>query len=195
MDRLRNPGVNILTVEAASKPLELLHELVPAADLIAVLVNRANRTTESEASGLQVAARVLGIRLLILNASSQSNIAAAFATLVRERAGALVISSDALLLAQRDQIAVLATRHAVPAIQQFREFTAAGGLMSYRPSTTDGWRLVGVYTGRILKGEKPADLPVQRPTKFDLVINLKTADALDLTIPPNLLAVADEVIE
>jgi putative tryptophan/tyrosine transport system substrate-binding protein len=191
-----NPtGVNILTVEAASKPLALLHELVRASDLIAVLVNRANRTTESEARGLQVAARVLGVRLLILNASSQSDIEAAFATLVRERAGALVISSDALLLAQRDQIVALAARHAVPAIQQFREFTVAGGLMSYGPSTTDGWRLVGVYTGHILNGEKPADLPVQQATKIEFAINLKTAKALGLNLPPTLLALADEVIE
>jgi putative tryptophan/tyrosine transport system substrate-binding protein len=188
-------GVNILTVEAASKPLELLHELVPASDLIAVLVNRANRTTESEARGLQVAARVLGVRLLMLNASSQSDIEAAFATLVRERAGALVISSDALFLAQRDQIVALAARHAVPAIQQFREFTVAGGLMSYGPSTTDGWRLVGVYTGHILNGEKPADLPVQQATKIEFAINLKTAKALGLNLPPTLLALADEVIE
>jgi putative tryptophan/tyrosine transport system substrate-binding protein len=187
--------VNILTVEAASKPLELLHELVPASDLIAVLVNPANRTTESEARGLQVAARILGVSLLILNASNQSDIEAAFATLVRERAGALVISSDALFLAQRDQIVALSARHAVPAIQQFREFTAAGGLMSYGPSTTDGWRLVGVYTGHILNGEKPADLPVQQATKIEFAINLKTAKALGLNLPPTLLALADEVIE
>ncbi len=190
-------GVNVLTVEAVSKPLELLHELVPASDLIAVLINRANRTTESEARGLQVAARVLGVRLLILNASSQRDIEAAFATLVRERAGALVISSDALFLTQRDQIVALAARYAVPAIQQFREFTAAGGLMSYGPGTSllDAWRLAGTYAGRMLGGEKPADLPVQQSTKVELALNLKTAKALGLTFPTALLVRADEVIE
>jgi putative ABC transport system substrate-binding protein len=188
-------GVSYLTVEAAAKPLELVHELVPAANLIAVLVHPANRTTETEARELQVAARVLGVRLLVLNASSQSEIEAAFATLVRERAGALVISSDTFFLAQRDQIVALAARHAVPAIEQFREFTAAGGLMSYGPSITDGWRLVGVYTGRILNGEKPADLPVQQATKIEFAINMKTTKALGITFPLTLLGRADEVIE
>jgi len=188
-------GVSYLTVEAAAKPLELVHELVPAANLIAVLVHPANRTTETEARGLQVAARVLGVRLLVLNASSESDIEAAFATLVRERAGALVISSDTFFLAQRDQIVALAARHRVPAIEQFREFALAGGLMSYGPSVTDGWRLVGLYAGRILNGEKPADLPVQQATKIELVINMKTAKALGLTFPLTLLGRADEVIE
>jgi putative ABC transport system substrate-binding protein len=188
-------GVTPLTAEAASKPLELLHELVPASDLFAVLVNPINRPTALEARELQVAARVLGVRLLILDASSQSDIEAAFATLVRERAGALVITSDNFFLTQRDQIVALAARHAVPATQQYREFTAAGGLMSYGSSLTEMNRQVGVYTGRILNGEKPADLPVQRGTKIEFVINMKTAKALGLTFPITLLGRADEVIE
>jgi putative tryptophan/tyrosine transport system substrate-binding protein len=188
-------GITTLSAEAASKPLELLHELVPASDLFAVLVNPTNRTIALEAKELQVAARILGVRLLILDAGSQSAIEAAFGTLVRERAGALVISSDNLFLTQRDQIVALAARYAVPAIQQYREFTAAGGLMSYGSSTTEMNRQVGVYTGRILNGEKPADLPVQRGTKIEFVINTKTAKALGLTFPITLLVRADEVIE
>jgi putative tryptophan/tyrosine transport system substrate-binding protein len=171
-------GITTLSAEAASKPFELLHELVPASDLFAVLVNPTNRTIALEAQGLQVAAQVLGVRLLILDASSEGDIEKAFATIVRERAGALVISSDNLFLTQRDQIVALAARYAVPATQQYREFTAAGGLMSYGSSLTEMNRQVGVYTGRILNGEKPADLPVHRATKIEFVINLKTAQHL-----------------
>jgi putative ABC transport system substrate-binding protein len=164
--------------------------------LIAVLVNPAYPAyTEAETKELQVAARVLGVRLLILNASSQSDIDVAFATLVRERAGALVLSSDVFLRYHRDQIVALAARHEIPAIYAYREFTAAGGLMAYGIPVTDQSRVLGNYTGRILKGEKPADLPVQRPTRIELFINLRTAEALGLTIPLFLRGLATEVIE
>jgi putative tryptophan/tyrosine transport system substrate-binding protein len=189
-------GVAFLATEYAAKRLELLHELVPAATLIAVLVNPANLINAEVHKGkIQEAARVLGVRLLILNASSQSDIEAAFVTLVQERARALLIGTDSFFTGHRDQIIALAARSAVPTIEEFREFTAAGGLMAYGTSILDAWRLAGNYTGRILMGEKPADLPVQQPTRFELVINLKTAKALGLEVPPMLLARADEVIE
>jgi putative tryptophan/tyrosine transport system substrate-binding protein len=189
-------GVAFLATEYAAKRLELLHELVPAAALIAVLVNPANLINAEVHKGkIQEAARVLGVRLLILNASSQSDIEAAFVTLVQERAGALLIGTDSFFTGHRDQIIALAARSAVPTIEEFREFTAAGGLMAYGTSILDAWRLAGNYTGRILMGEKPSELPVQQPTRFELLINLKTAKALGLTVPPMLLARADEVIE
>jgi putative tryptophan/tyrosine transport system substrate-binding protein len=172
-----------------------MHELVPAADLIAVLVNPANPATEPITREMQIAARVFGVRLLILKASSQSDIEAAFATLVRERAGGLVTDPDPFFTSHRDQIVALAARHAVPTLEQTREFTAAGGLMAYGSNLQDGWRVVGSYTGRILKGEKPADLPVQQATKIEMVINLKTAVALGLTVPQSILLRADQVIE
>jgi putative tryptophan/tyrosine transport system substrate-binding protein len=189
-------GVAFLATEYAAKRLELLRELVPAATLIAVFVNPANLiNAEVHKAKLQEAARVLGVRLLILNASIQSDIEAAFVTLVQERAGALLIGTDSFFTSHRDQIIALAARNAVPTIEEFREFTAAGGLMAYGTSILDAWRLAGNYTGRILMGEKPADLPVQQPTRFELVINLKTAKTLGLEVPPTLLARADEVIE
>jgi putative ABC transport system substrate-binding protein len=149
-------GVTSFTIEVVAKRLELMHELVPAADLIAVLVNPANPATEPITREMQIAARVFGVRLLILNASSQSDIEAAFATLVRERAGGLVTDPDPFFTTHRDQIVALALRHAVPTLEQTREFTAAGGLMAYGSNLQDGWRVVGNYTGRILKGEKAA---------------------------------------
>jgi putative tryptophan/tyrosine transport system substrate-binding protein len=201
VESLNRPGGNltgsaILNVEVAAKRLEFLHELVPAVGLIAVLVNpAAPASTEAEAGKQQVAARVFGVRLLILNARSQSDIESAFATLVRERAGALVLSSDTFFLLQQDQIVALAARHAIPAISAYREFTAAGGLMAYGSPHTDTGRVVGNYTGRILKGEKPADLPVQRARLNQLFINMKTAKALGLTFPRTLLGRSDEVFE
>ncbi len=189
-------GVAFLATEYAAKRLELLHELVPAATLIAVLVNPANLVNaEAQKGKIQEAARVLGVRLLILNAGSQSDIEAAFVTLVQEQAGALLISTDSFFTGHRDQIIALAARSAVPTMEEFREFTAAGGLMAYGTSIMDAWRLAGNYTGRILMGEKPADLPVQQPTRFELVINLRTAKSLGLTVPDALLVAADEVIE
>ncbi len=188
-------GVTSLGVELGPKRLELLHELVPTATIIALLVNPANRSAEIQVRDLQAAARALGRELHILHASTEREIDAAFATLVQLRAGALVIAPESFFNSRSEQLAALTVRHAVPAIYTYREFAAAGGLMSYGGSMTDSYRQVGVYTGRILKGEKPADLPVQQSTKVELIINLKTAKALGLTVPLSLLGRADEVIE
>jgi ABC-type uncharacterized transport system substrate-binding protein len=179
-----------------AKRLELLHELLPAATTIAYLVNPTNAVfAETESRRSQVAARILGMRLLILNASDPSEFEAAFATLVRERAGGLVVDGDAVFINARDQLFAYSGRHAPPAIFSYREDALAGGLMSYGVSLAEIFSLVGVYTGRILKGERPADLPVQQATRIQLMINLKTAKAIDLTIPEKLLATADEVIQ
>jgi putative tryptophan/tyrosine transport system substrate-binding protein len=188
-------GVGFLLNELAPKRLELLHELVPSATAIGFLSNPTSPLSQSEASDVQAAARVLGLRVHVENASSERDIDAAFAGLVRQRVNALFVGADAFFQNRRDQLVALAARHALPASYGLPEVAAAGGLMSYGPSQTDVYRQVGVYTGRVLKGEKPGDLPVVQPTKFELIINLKTAKALGLTVPPSLLAVADEVIE
>jgi putative ABC transport system substrate-binding protein len=189
-------GVAIQTAELMGKRLELLHELVPTAIDVAVLVNPTNPTaTESETSNLQNAARSLGLELHFLQASTPNEIEAAFETLVGLHAGALVISADTFLTSQRAQIVTLAARHAVPAIYVVRFFPAAGGLMSYGPDYADGYRQMGIYTGKILKGAKPADLPLQQMVKVELVINLTAAKALGLAVPMTLLGRADEVIE
>ncbi len=188
-------GVTTLGVEVGAKRLELLHELVPTATIIALLVNPTSRNVERESRGMQAAARVLGLQLHVLQASAERDFEAAFAKLAQLRAGALVIGGDAFLISRSEQLAALALSHAVPTIFQYREFVAAGGLISYGGNITDATRLVGVYTGRILKGEKPADLPVQQGTKVVLTINMKTAKALGLTVPLTLLGRADEVIE
>jgi putative ABC transport system substrate-binding protein len=189
-------GVTTLNVEVAPKRLEWAHELVPAATSIAVLVNPTNPNTETELRGLQSAARALALQLHILHASTERDLDTVFATLPQLRAGALVISgTDTFLISRSKQLAAMTLRHAVPAIFQFREFAAAGGLMSYGGNVTDSYRQAGIYAGRILKGEKPADLPVQQSTKVELVINLKTAKALGLSVPTSLLLRADEVIE
>jgi putative ABC transport system substrate-binding protein len=183
-------------VEVAPKRLEWAHELVPAATSIAVLVNPTNPNTETELRGLQSAARALALQLHILHASTERDLDTVFATLPQLRAGALVISgTDTFLISRSKQLAAMTLRHAVPAIFQFREFAAAGGLMSYGGNVTDSYRQAGIYAGRILKGEKPADLPVQQSTKVELIINLKTAKALGLSVPTSLLLRADEVIE
>jgi ABC-type uncharacterized transport system substrate-binding protein len=198
---LNHPGGNLtgvayLNVEVAAKRLELLHELVPAATSVALLVNPTNPIeTEVQTKELQVAAHAFGLRLLVLNASSPAEIDAAFATLALERADVLQIGVDSLFGSARNQIVALAARYAVPTIYPWREFTEAGGLMNYGAIILDALRQVGVYTGKILKGENPADLPVQRPTKLGFVLNLKTAKTLGLTVPPTLLTSADEVIE
>jgi putative ABC transport system substrate-binding protein len=188
-------GVTALAVEVGPKGLELLHELVPTATVIALLVNPTNPSAEALSRDLQPAARALGLQLHILHASTERDFDTVFATLLQLRAGGLMIGTDGFFITQIEQLATRTVRHAVPAIFQYREFTAAGGLMSYGVSNRDLYRLVGVYTGRILRGEKPADLPVLQPTKFDLIINLKTAKALGLEVPGKLLALADEVIE
>jgi putative tryptophan/tyrosine transport system substrate-binding protein len=189
-------GVAVLNTGMVAKRLQLLHEFVPTATSIGLLVNSTNPVfAEAEIREIQAGAHVLGLRLLVLNASSQREIEAAFTTLIQQRVGALVVSADSYFLAQPDRLLTLADRYAVPTIYAYREFTAAGGLMSYGPNLLEAYRLVGVYTGRILKGDKPADLPVQQVTRIELVINLKTAKALGLTFPLPQLGRADEVIE
>ena len=188
-------GVALLTVELMGKRLELLHELLPKAAVVTLLVNPGNPVTDAESKSLQEAAGSLGLRTHELRAGSPSEIEAAFETLAGLRADALVVSVDTLFTSQREQIVALAARHAVPAIYGWRLFPAAGGLISYGSDIADSYRQLGVYTAKILKGAKPADLPVQHVVKLDLVINLRTAKALGLTIPPLILARADEVIE
>jgi putative ABC transport system substrate-binding protein len=189
-------GVTSLNVEVGSKRLEFLHELVPTATIMAGLVNPTNPTNaEILSRDLQATARLLGLQLHLLHASSDADIDAVFATLTELRVAGLVIGTDAVFTSRDEKLAALGLRYRIPTIYQWREFVAAGGLMSYGGSFADSYRLAGVYTGRILKGEKPADLPVQQATKFELFINLKTAKALGITVPPTLLARADEVIE
>jgi putative ABC transport system substrate-binding protein len=198
---LNRPGGNLTGVtnsgvEVAPKQLELLHELVPMATSIALLVNPINRAlTERLVRDTQAAAGKLGLQLHILHASADGDFDAVFAALKQLHAGALMIGADVFFIERSKQLAELTVRHTIPASFHFREFVIGGGLMSYGGSITDAHRLVGVYTGRILKGDKPADLPVLQATKFELVINLKTAKALGLNIPDKLLALADEVIE
>jgi putative ABC transport system substrate-binding protein len=197
---LARPGGNVtgaaqFGVEVTPKQLELTHELVPTATVIAVLVNPTNPNAETVLGDLQAAARILGVQLHVLHASAEREFDTVFASLGQLRAGALVIGPDPLFVARSEQLAALALRHAVPAISSIREFVAAGGLMSYGGSNPDMYRIAGVYAGRILKGEKPSNLPVQQSTKIELLINMKTAKALRLTVPSTLLVSADEVIE
>ena len=189
-------GVTSLNLEVGPKRLEFLHEMVPTATIMGAVVNATNPSNaEILSRDLQATARLLGLRLHLLHAGSDADIDAVFATLTELRAGSLVIDTDALFTSRNEKLAALALRYRIPTIYQWREFVAAGGLMSYGGSAEDSYRLAGVYTGRILKGEKPADLPVQQATKLELFINLKTAKALGLTVPPGLLVAADEVIE
>ena len=189
-------GVTGLNVELAPKKLELLRELLPAATVIVLLVNPTNATAaNNEARAVQAAARSLGLQLSVLHASTEGDFDSVFASLGRLRAEALVIGSDLFFTSRSGQLAALTVRHAVPSIYQFREFAAAGGLISYGGSSTDWGYQGGIHTGRILAGANPADLPVQQTTKVELFINLKTAKALGLAVPPTLLARADEVIE
>jgi putative tryptophan/tyrosine transport system substrate-binding protein len=189
-------GINVLNTELASKRLELLRELVPGAIRIAVLVDPTNAPgTDSTLRDVGAAARAMGLQIQVLNASTSLELDAAFATLVSERSDALVVGSTPFLFDRRAQLAQLAARHAVPAIYQDRHHIEVGGLMSYGASLGDGYRHVGVYTGHILKGAKPADLPVVQSTRFELVVNVPTARMLGLTVPDKLLASADEVIE
>jgi putative tryptophan/tyrosine transport system substrate-binding protein len=188
-------GVTLFLNELAAKRLEMLREMLPNVPVIAFMVNPTNPRAKINASELQAAARVTGQAILVLDVSHESEFDTAFATLIQRGAGALLVDGDILFSDQRARLVELATRHHVAASYQVRESAVAGGLMSYGPSLVDGHRQGGLYVGRILKGEKPADLPVLRPTKFELVINLKAAKALGLEIPPTLIARADEVIE
>jgi putative ABC transport system substrate-binding protein len=188
-------GVSVLSGPLTAKRLELLRELVPQAGIVACLVNPKNPEADSQLTDIRAAARTFGQELLILNASTDHELDTAFATLARERAAGLLLGNDAFFVLRRDQISALAARHAIPAVYFLREFAVAGGLMSYGDSLTDAYRQVGDYVGRILKGTKPADLPVQQSTKVELIINLETARVLGLEVPPTLLARADEVIE
>ena len=189
-------GVTNINTELVPKRLELLRELIPTAKIIALLVNPTSPfIAESISKDLQSATRALGLQLHILNASTEHDFDTVFATLAQLRADVLVIAPDAMFISRSEQLGALTLRHAVPAVTQFREFAAAGGLMSYGGSFTEPTRLVGVYTGRALKGEKPADLPVMQATKVELVINLKTAKALGINVPNTLIGRADEVIE
>jgi putative ABC transport system substrate-binding protein len=196
---LARPGGNLTGVSLAddvtAKRLQLLSELVPRVGVIALMVNPNAPSAERVIRDLQEAARTKGLQLHVLKAGSESEINSAFASLVQLHVDALVVAADPFLSSRREQLVALASRHAVPSSYAWREFAASGGLISYGPSLTSAFRLVGAYAGKVLKGAKPADLPVQQPTTFELVINLKTAEALGLTVPHSMLMRADEVIE
>jgi putative ABC transport system substrate-binding protein len=197
---LNRPGGNVtgvtqLNVEVAPKRLELLHELVPTASVVALLVNPTNPNTETNTKELQAAARILGLEFHVLNASNESDFDGVFARLIQLRAGGLLIGPDTLFASRSEQLAALALRHAVPTIYSDRDFTVAGGLLSYGTDFRETYRLAGNYIGRVLNGEKPADLPVQQATKVAFYINLKTARALGLNVPPAMQARADEMME
>ena len=188
-------GIHVMTNSLETKRLGLLHELVPNAATIAVLVNPGTPGADSQLTEAETAAHAVARKIQILKADSEPELDKAFATLAKARAEALLVAADPFFNAHRQQIVALAARYAIPAIYEFREFAAAGGLMSYGISLADAYRQIGLYTGKILQGAKPADLPVTQPIKFELVINLKAAKALGITVPPTLLARADEVIE
>jgi putative ABC transport system substrate-binding protein len=200
VERLNRPGGNltgntVLTHALDAKRLEMIHQIVPTASTIGALFNPKNADAERQLPDLETAARTLGQNIRVLDASTKSQINAAFKKLPELRADALIVISDAFLNEQTEQIAALASAFSIPAIAARREFAASGLLLSYGPSVTEAWRQAGIYIGRILKGEKPGDLPVLQPTRFELVINQQTAKALGLEVPPTLLALADEVIE
>ena len=200
VERLNRPGGNITGATffnnaLGPKRLQVLRDVAPKATTIAMLVNPGNPNTEFDAKEIESAARSLGLRILRVNAGSEREFDRAFATMAEQGVGALIVNADAFFYARRDQLIELATRLAVPAIYELREFATAGGLMSYGANIAEAYHKAGVYAGRILRGEAPGDLPIQQATRFELVINLKTAKALGLTVPPTLLALADEVIE
>ena len=188
-------GVNFLVSELGSKQLGLLHELIPAAARVGLLVNPKSPATERAMRDVTAAASAIGLQVDVVQASDSREIESVFGTLVHNKADALLVGPDAFFVSRRIQLAILAARHALPAVYNVREYAEAGGLMSYGTNVRDAYRQIGVYVGRILKGAKPADLPVMQSSKFELVINLPTARALGIEVPPNLLARADEVIE
>jgi putative ABC transport system substrate-binding protein len=188
-------GVTTLSAEIVTKRLELLHELLPTISDVAWLLNPNNRDSENSRRNAEVAARSLGLQLHVIRAGSANEIDAAFKGFKQLPAGALIVAADAFFNSRSEQLAALALQYAIPAVYQYRNFATAGGLISYGANLADAYRLVGVYTARILKGEKPADLPVQQATKVELLINLKTAKALGLNVPPQMQQLADEVIE
>ncbi len=188
-------GVTFFSIALAAKRLELVRELVPSAKLIGLLVNPSNPIAQSETRDVERAARVLGLQIVVLNAGSERDIDVAFATFAERGVGAIILGSDSAVTSRRNQIVELAARHTIPTISPEREFVVAGGLISYETSPTDAYRQAANYVGRILKGAKPAELPVQFPTKFKLVVSLRTAKALGLTVPTSILLLADEVIE
>ena len=197
---LNRPGQNVTGVASlgkmlVAKQLEILHELVPQADVVAFLVNPSNAVARLDTADVQAAAGALGKKLVVVEAATAGDLDRAFTTISEQHGGALVVQTDPFFLGRRDQILTLAAHHVIPAIYYLRDYPAAGGLMSYGTSLSDALRLVGNYAGRVLKGEKPADLPVQQSVKIEFVINLKTAKALGLTVPSSLLTRADEVIE
>ena len=188
-------GVHLFLTELSAKKLGLLHDLLPQATVIAVLLNSTSPSADVQTEDLQAAGHALGLQIQILKASSEQEIDAAFAVLEGQKVGALIVGSDPYYLSRREQIIALTARQAIPAVYEIREYVDAGGLMSYGTSIRDGYRLAGGYVGRILKGEKPADLPVLQPTKFEFAVNLKTARMLGVTIPQTLFVAADDVIE
>jgi len=188
-------GFNVYSGELGAKGLALLHELSPSAATIGFLANPSNQVTELTTKDVIAASRAIGVGIQLLKASSDGEIDAAFTTLAQARTGALLVANDLFLNSRYDQLITLAAHHAIPTMYPFREFTVAGGLMSYGTNLTEGYRQLGIYVGRILKGEKPAELPVVQSTKIELIINLRTAKALGLDVPAKLLALADEVIE
>ena len=188
-------GVHLFLTELNAKKLGLMRDLLPQLQAMAALLNPTSQSADPQSKELQVAGRALGLHIDIFHASSESEIDAAFTAIAQQRLGALIVGNDPFYFSRREQLIALAARHAIPVVYDLREFADAGGLMTYGTNLKTAYRQAGVYVGRILKGEKPADLPILRSTKFEFVINLKTAKALGLTFPPGLLAIADEVIE
>ena len=188
-------GVSQIAAALGAKRVELLHELAPSVTTIAFLINPDNPNADPDTREIQTAARAVGLQVHVFRVTGERDFGAAFAAFEKFHIGAVIVSNDALFTIRRGELVMLSARHGIPTIYAFREFTASGGLISYGPSFTDMYRQVGLYVGRILKGTTPADLPIMQPTKFELVINLKTAKALGLAIPPGLLSIADEVIE
>jgi putative ABC transport system substrate-binding protein len=188
-------GVSLISLDLEAKRLGILHDLIPHVAFVAILADSTSASMSFQVQEVEAAARSVGISIRVVTVSGERDFEIAFATMIQEGGRALLVTGSVNFLLLRDRLVALAARYKLPAFYELREYAEVGGLMSYGPSNNDAWRQIGVYTGRILKGEKPADLPVVQPTKFELVINLKTAKSLGLTVPPGVLAIADEVIE